>query len=71
MSATWQEDQLLRDIDSVHRGFKELSKHGTTHEADMTEVRFHIHALQNVVLANVGARDLGDDYREFGGDFVD
>lgn len=40
---------------------------GPTRQADLTEAAFHVHALQNMVLAQAGCRAYPDRYRLMGG----
>lgn len=64
---TPEEHRLMMMIGKVNRQFHAISENGPTKEQDLTEIRNHIHALQNWVLAQAAARAYPQEYRTLGG----
>ena len=67
------EEALLRTIIEVMEGFSEIAGESLVensnlekYSGDNAELCYHIHALQNWVLANAAARDQPEQYRPFG-----
>ena len=71
---TPRELRLLDEINAVHTGFLDIAKEAQAadrapaYDGDGPEVCWHIHTLQNWVLAQAAARAFPDQFRLFGCD---
>ena len=65
---TAEEHELMRALCGVAASFYGIisREDGRSREGDYAEVVFHIHALQNMVLAQAAARDYPGRYRLMG-----
>jgi hypothetical protein len=75
MMLTDKEKNLLNSIIEVMNGFKDIQEDAIKegfikYDGDNKELCYHIHALQNWVLANSVAREYPHKYRLFGVKFV-
>lgn len=64
---TNEELQAMETSAVLFNQFSEIVGRGPTRQADLTEVAFHIHGLQNMVLAQAASRAFPDRYRLMGG----
>lgn len=64
---TMTEQHLLELLGKVHNEFTYVVGRGPSRMQDLTEVCNHVHALQNMVLAQTAARAYPDRYRLMGG----
>ena len=72
MSLTKNEREIVGDLGRVWgRIADEVVADGRTREADLDEVVSHIHALQNIVLAQSAAREYPDEFRLAGATLED
>lgn len=56
----------LDSLADLARAFIDIVGHGPTRHADLTEAYQHIHVLQNMLLAQAGARAYPGTYRLLG-----
>lgn len=63
---TEEEKSLVDLISDVSRSFGTIVGNGPTREHDLREMVFHVHALQNMVLAQAAARAYPELYRVMG-----
>ena len=71
MSLSKTDRKALDLIVQVMHAFKEIQEEGLTlgyekYSGDFDELVFHIHALQNWVLANAAAQSYPSEFRRFG-----
>lgn len=66
MSLSEVEQDLLDELADVAQSFSSVIAHGPTRAADLAEMGVHVHALQNMVLAQSAARVYPDRYRLMG-----
>lgn len=52
---TDDEDKLVSDAGKLYKGFCELE---VLHPADKSDVCFHIHAIQNIIISRPAMRDM-------------
>lgn len=64
---TYEEKALIESLSYAYNYFSEIVADGPSRTDDMREVAFHIHALQNMVLAQAAAREYPSEYRLMGG----
>lgn len=64
---TEAEHSLIRDIANVFGGFLKIMEHDASYGGDIQEIIYHVHALQNHVLAQAAARAYPFKYRLLGG----
>lgn len=63
---TVEEIALIDLISDVSRSFGTVVGQGPTREHDLREMVYHVHALQNMVLAQAAARRYPHLYRKMG-----
>lgn len=66
MSLTGDEHGFIRRAGDLFGDFVEIVGDGDTRDTDIAEALLHIHALQNMVLAQAAAREYPDDFRLLG-----
>lgn len=64
---TNEEHALVKALADVWQRFNVMVGHTRTRESDLGEIAVHVHALQNVVLAQAAARAYPERYRLAGG----
>lgn len=64
---TDQERELLALTGQVADQFARVIGDGPSRDGDVTEAVFHVHALQNMILAQAAARAYPDEFRLLGG----
>lgn len=64
---TIREHDLVKKLGSLAQDFNNIMTRGIVYNEDYREVVYHIHALQNMVLAQAAARVYPHMYRLLGG----
>lgn len=64
---TEAEHKLVKDIADVFGSFLGIMEHNDSYGGDLQEIIYHIHVLQNHVLAQAAARAYPNKYRLLGG----
>lgn len=60
---TEEEQAVVRELGQCWNRLCRIVGNGPTRSADLNEVVFHVHALQNFVMAQAAARAYPDTYR--------
>lgn len=67
ISMSDREHALARKLGSLANDFNDIMTRGIAYDEDYREVVYHIHALQNMVMAQAAARMYPNMYRPLGG----
>lgn len=62
------EEETLNLLGKVANNFGLITQNGPSREQDLQEMAFHVHALQNMLLAQAAANIYPKKYRRLGGD---
>ena len=66
MSLKQEEHEALVITGELAEAFAKIVSNGRTREQDLTEFTYHLHAIQNMVLAQSAGREYPDRYRLLG-----
>lgn len=64
---TYEEQSVVESLGYIYNHFCEIVGDGASRVDDLREVAFHIHALQNMILAQSAAREYPSQFRLMGG----
>lgn len=64
---TYEEQAMVETLGYLYQDFSVMVGDGASRVDDMREIAFHIHALQNMILAQSAAREYPSKFRLMGG----
>lgn len=65
---TAAERQAVRDAGLLYTAIAEkIVANGPTREDDLAELRFHVHGIQRMIMAQAAARAFPGEFRQLGG----